>query len=225
MNSHDGSDNRQLTALGTVGAPDYSPDGTKILFHRYYSDTRTDVVVMDADGTNITPIITSGYNQTSRWSPCGDKIGFSCAASLTSLKEICIANPDGTGITQLTFLGGHEAGYPVWSPDCSRIAFSAVLDGRWDIYVMNADGTNVVQLTSHSASDVVHDWFGNRILFYSERVGGKWHIFRMNESGGGVTQLTDSTSYEAHPRFSPDGTQIVFMSNLAGNEDIYKLTP
>jgi len=218
----DGTGHRQLTTLGVAGMADYSPDGSKILFCHYHNDCRFDIVVMNADGTDITPIITSRYNQNPRWSPCGDKIAFASGDCLGSPHDVYVANVDGTGITQLTFLG--TASYPVWSPDCSEIAFSADpdLDGQYDIYVMDAtDRTILAQLTDDPYGDNVWDWFGNKILFYSNRVGGQWHIFMMDEDGTDVMQLTDSTGIEAAPRFSPDGTKIVFMADVEGNEDIY----
>src|SRR5215469_16075618 len=46
-------------------------------------------------------------------------------------------------------------------------------------------------------------------------------IWVANEDGTNVTRLTDNAAREVYPRFSPDGSQIAFSSNRAGNYDVY----
>jgi TolB protein len=46
----------------------------------------------------------------------------------------------------------------------------------------------------------------------------------MDLTTGAVTQLTDNAARDTEPSWSPDGTQIVFMSQRAGNNEIFKLT-
>jgi len=46
-------------------------------------------------------------------------------------------------------------------------------------------------------------------------------IWVANEDGSNVTRITDNAAREIYPRFSPDGSQIAFSSNRAGNYDVY----
>jgi len=46
-------------------------------------------------------------------------------------------------------------------------------------------------------------------------------IWVANEDGSNVTRITDNQAREIYPRFSPDGSQIAFSSNRAGNYDVY----
>lgn len=75
----DGGNKRQLTeADGNWDSlPQWSPDGTKIVFHRMNRGSAANILVMNSDGSNLT-ILTG--NETSdvspQWSPKGDKIAF-----------------------------------------------------------------------------------------------------------------------------------------------------
>lgn len=61
-----------------------------------------------------------------------------------------------------------------------------------------------------------------KIIFQSDR-DGNWEIYTVNPDGSGLARLTNNTAVDADPRFSPDGTTILFASNRdsPGNQDIY----
>lgn len=48
-------------------------------------------------------------------------------------------------------------------------------------------------------------------------------IYILDISSGGITQATSLKRNSAHPRWSPDGSKIVFSSNIAGNYDLWLL--
>jgi dipeptidyl aminopeptidase/acylaminoacyl peptidase len=50
-------------------------------------------------------------------------------------------------------------------------------------------------------------------------------IFTMNPNGTGIQQATFNTAHDQEPAFSPDGTKIVFASNLDGDFEIYMADP
>jgi len=53
---------------------------------------------------------------------------------------------------------------------------------------------------------------GRRIAFSSNRAGGSHEIYVMNADGTCVTQLTDTMPDALRPRWSPDGTRILFQT-------------
>jgi len=75
----DGANKKQLTAanINWDSLPQWSPDGTKIVFHRMDRGSAANIIIMNSDGSNLT-ILTG--NETSdvspQWSPKGDKIAF-----------------------------------------------------------------------------------------------------------------------------------------------------
>ena len=62
---------------------------------------------------------------------------------------------------------------------------------------------------------------GKKILFQSNRFGN-WDIFTVNIDGTGLQQLTTDSLNEVTPKWSPDGTQIVYCIDVdTVNSDIY----
>jgi Tol biopolymer transport system component len=107
---------------------------------------------------------------------------------------------------------------PVISPDGQKIAFVSDRDGTSSIYTMDADGTDVVRLTS-GPGDIEPSFSpdGSKIAFSSYRLdyaaGGSeftTDLWVMNADGTSQTVLFDDLLGASSPRFSPDGTRIVF---------------
>jgi Tol biopolymer transport system component len=49
-------------------------------------------------------------------------------------------------------------------------------------------------------------------------------LYRMPAAGGTATRLTHGIAHDMQPRFSPDGTRIVFVSDRSGDENLYLLS-
>jgi Tol biopolymer transport system component len=64
------------------------------------------------------------------------------------------------------------------------------------------------------ALDVSPD--GRTIIF--ELLG---HLYRMPFSGGEAQAITDGMAFDSQPRFSPDGSRIVFLSDRSGGENVW----
>jgi Tol biopolymer transport system component len=83
---------------------------------------------------------------------------------------------------------------PVFSPDGSQIAVSFRQDDHWEIHVMNADGSGRVRLTQTSYQTLVQQ----------ELNGEMPHSYN-----------------NAAPVWSPDGTQIAFLTGRTGQWEIW----
>jgi len=91
------------------------------------------------------------------------------------------------------------------------IAYSSDRGGNFDIWVQPVGEGNAVRVTASPAHDWQPDWApaGNRLVFRSERDGGG--LFVAPVLGGNERKVS---SFGYRPRWSPDGTQILFYSSI-----------
>ncbi|MSU79902.1 MAG: hypothetical protein EXS16_17660 [Gemmataceae bacterium] len=115
-----------------------------------------------------------------------------------------------------------------WSPDGKKFLFTRIHAGTMGLWTMNIDGSELTQLLpkantphfdGHWSPDSKHIIFVYDIL---QGTDGKLQLDIMNADGSGQKNLLPHKgTFEESPRFSRDGTKLLWTSTRNKNQDIW----
>jgi TolB protein len=114
----------------------------------------------------------------------------------------------------------------IFGADGETIYLTLSFSGNADVYEMAIGSTRMRKITSHYGDDVdpsiTRD--GTLMTFLSNRPG-RAHIYTMNPSDTekDVKRISFVGQFNATPRFSPDGKEIVFTSWVDNGFDLYRI--
>jgi Tol biopolymer transport system component len=110
-------DHIQFIAECAKGYPDWSPDGTRIVFagdECTNSLDRSEIYIVNIDGTNLVRLTSNSYGDYHPiWSPDGEKIAF--VSLRDENREVYVMNTDGSQPANLT-QNAADDDWPVWQP-------------------------------------------------------------------------------------------------------------
>ena len=204
------------SVIGIAGAAAETP-GARVAFTAGETFDRGDVVLADADGTNLsnlTPGQASPFDDDRgpTWSPDGLRLAFVSHRDANNTQEIYVMNADGGAPRRLTRDSGREGRFnvdPAWSPDGSLIAWRKVLDsGSDEIWVTSPDGTGQRALTNDAGRKSAPLWAPDSSRLLYVRAG---RIVVVDRTGV-RRALTPAGVLDSAPRWSPDGRRIAFGS-------------
>jgi Tol biopolymer transport system component len=232
----DGTGVKRLTILpdpsSPFSAPDWSPDGTQLVFTSPSPSSRLGQVYrIDADGSGLTQL-THGTGidaDSASWSPDGSKIVLKRAGS--GEYAIWVMNADGSGLKRLTGQV-YDSSDPTFTPDGRHILYASQKGGSSAIWIMNADGSNQRRLTpaelEAASPDVSPD--GSHVVFgQGGDPSNPASIYTMGIDGSAITRLTDPgcCHHDGLPKYSSDGKQIVYLTDrnypLLDGMEIYEM--
>jgi Tol biopolymer transport system component len=203
--------------------------GGQVAWIRWEASGRNVWIMDPADPAGTERRLTSlgGFTAHPSWSPDCSRIVFSTTF------DIYVVEVSSGALTRLTNDCGCND-WPEWSPDGRRIAWSR----GGDIYLMNPDGTDVVRVTDTPDVLEIHPAFRSSgelppipppalapdVVFIASPIAGCCvnDIYLQRLDGTDRRRLTNQpTAGEFRPRWSPDGSTILF--NRGGN--LYSLDP
>jgi gamma-glutamyltranspeptidase len=167
--------------------------------------------------------------QDPAWAPDGRQVAVSYFDRLWTM------TPDGRRARPVT--SGREAleREPAWSPDGSRLAFAADRGEGFDIFVVSAAGGLPIAVTARSGDERWPSWTPDGRLVFAHRgspANGRsadparqWDLYVAKQVSGSTAwqapiRLTDTAENETHPRVSPDGRYVAFVSDRDSVEDV-----
>jgi dipeptidyl aminopeptidase/acylaminoacyl peptidase len=205
-----------LYQLRTVAEPQVSPDGAWVAYsvtrpHRERDAEESDIWMVSWDGRQDVQLTRSAGNETQpRWSRDGRYLAF--LADRGDPKEesqIRVLDRTGGESRQLTQQPGGVTSFS-WSPDGRQIVFAADVDPQKSVPEKS---------TAEKPKPIVID----RLQFKQDAVGylttSRSHLFLVDVATGATTPLTDGRFDETLPRWSPDGSQIAFMTKRGDDPD------
>lgn len=145
----------------------------------------------------LEPLSPEGYFIQPMIDDNGDKVVFWGRQEGETGFNIWCCNPDGTLIQKLTDSRA-VSGHPFWSADGRRILFFSSMgvseETEWDM----------------------------QNQFAVDRAPR--NLWIMDRDGGNRTKLTDGPYVDERPCMSPDGTEVVFVSNRSGHLNLWSVT-
>ena len=169
--------------------PDWSPDGTRLLFDTAREgDGITRIMALSADGRHEDTLRIAG--QQPSWAPDNDRFvyrgcdltGNRCGLRLG--RALPVEAWD-VGLNMLNVvLEEPEAAHPDWSPVNDEIVYQSPVKGSWDLYSIKADGSDRRRLTTDPAIEGLPVWSpdGQWVAYLSDK-NGNWGIWLIPADG------------------------------------------
>lgn len=240
----DGAGVRRLTHLDLgVERPQWSPDGTKIVFQMDKRDGEGCFVeVMNSDGSNLTDITPDRYPARGctagpSFTPDGHRVVFSAERCRFCVEDIRSVRLDGTGLRRVIAARRLYKFYPKVSPDGRMVAFLAETRNHAGnaLFAARMNGTHLRRVVPYSVDPGGLSWAPNsRRIILSDHANTPTepgNLDTVRPDGTGFRQLTHFKGVDLRAgcscSFSPDGNWIVYrrFNESAGRYAVWKMHP
>lgn len=232
-------------------SPAINPEGDKIAFISN-KDFYFDVYLMDATkGKEIKKLVEGNRSPDFEelniltpgltFSPDGKQVALAAKSNGFDVIYVIDVESEDINLLPIHFDGISSL---AWSPDGKQITFSGHSPTQSDIYIFNFESKEIKNLTNDIFSDSDPAWTadGKMIYFSSDRGAFvnaaeleaafmiynydyfQKDLYRIDVTNSVISRVTNfPNSDETSPIVSPDGKEILFISDMNGINNIYKL--
>jgi Tol biopolymer transport system component len=213
MNVFDGKRKVIYESSGRFEAPNWMPDGRKLLFNDHGS-----LYTIPVDGGNPEKLNTGSANRIN------NDHGISFDGKMLAISNSREGLPGGGSSVYILPLTGGEpklltektpSYWHGWNPDNREVAFVAQRGSHiYNLYKQSIKGGAEVQLTFNTKGHVDGPEYSpdGKYIYYNANPTGTMQIWRMKPDGSGREQITFDEYHNWFPHISPDGKWIVFIS-------------
>ena len=170
-------------------------------------------------GTGSTPTVIPTFASTSAIS--GDVILLSMEEN--GYAHLFLYSAQGQPLLRLTADNANDLA-PSLSPDGKLLAFASDRNGAFDIFTLTIASGEIRQITNTPTYDFAPSWSpDSQWLTYESYDGNDLEIavHSLTDPAQPVSFLTNDEFSDTSPAWSPQGRQIAFVSNRAGNPDVW----
>ncbi len=210
--------------------PEWSPDGSEIMFAGGPSMKELALYSVKTDGSNYRPMYDGEGAGPPEWSPDGSRMAFWKSYEDGSSEPMIMNFETSQSRLLETGLRGKNSS-PTFSPDQSTIAFShRAIDDTGNefeqaeaddgIYFIDIKTRDVRRLTGKPTIAYALTWAASGDIFYmGPDAEGVMHIFRIKAAGGEPVQVTPAAYGPAYfPSTTEDGQWLLFSGQNAAHK-------
>jgi Tol biopolymer transport system component len=214
LNVLDGTRKVIRESQGRFEAPNWMPDGKKLLFNEGGS-----LFTIPIEGGTPEKLNTGSVSNNN------NDHGISFDGKTLAISSHRQGLPGGGSTVYILPLGGGEpkllttntpSYWHGWNPNNKEVAYVAQRNGGniYNIYKMPVKGGDEIQLTFNTSGHVDGPEYSpdGKYIYYNANMTGTMQIWRMKPDGSDKEQITFDQYHNWFPHLSPDGKWIAFIS-------------
>jgi len=141
-------------------------------------------------------------------------------AGRRNLKEVYVADFDGQNVSRLTNYRSITLS-PSISPAGNYLAYTSYKEGRPHLYITDIEKKNEIFVDRSEGMKIGTAWLNKSTIIYSHTSGRSSAIYAYDIEKRSKRVIIQRDAILTSPTVSPDGSQLVFVSNMYGSPQIF----